>query len=259
MSYVCIGVPYWIGERQAVSAVDAIKQTGIASELNAEWVDIEPDLSRYSDPVVAVNRALAEAIQARNQHIPLIFSADCVNAIGALKGLEQQRPSILWFDAHGDFNTPDTTISGFLGGMPLAAIVGRGNEALIQGVGLTPYQEDNVFLTDARDLDPAERELLDNSNVHHLADVSQLLNVSLPTSPLYIHFDTDVVNTDEMPAMSYPAEGGPSMDEVIQTLQHVKQQAQVAGVLFSLWNETLNGAKISRDNTLRLVRTLTQV
>jgi arginase len=256
MSYICIGVPYWIGERQDVSAVDAIKQTGIASEFNAEWVDVEPDFSKHDDPVVAVNRALADVIQANVQHTPLIFAADCVSAVGALKGLEQKRPAILWYDAHGDFNTADTTISGFLGGMPLAAIVGRGNEALMHGVGLSPYPEDAVILTDARDLDPAERELLQSSKVNHLTDVNQLLNVSFPTAPLYIHFDTDVVNTDEMPAMSYPAAGGPSMDEVLQTLHFVKERSEVAGVLFSLWNHTKDGAKMSLDNTLRVVRTL---
>jgi arginase len=256
MTYICIGVPYWIGARQDVSAVDAIKQTGIASELNAEWVDITPDFSKYDDPVTAVNRALADVIQANAHHTPLIFSADCVSAVGALKGLEQKRPAILWYDAHGDFNTPETTISGFLGGMPLAAIVGRGNEQLIEGVGLSPYAEHSVILTDARDLDPAERELLQNSKVNHLTDVNQLLNVSLPLQPLYIHFDTDVVNTDEMPAMTYPAVGGPSMDEVIQTLYSVKQRSEIAGVLFSLWNHTKDGAKMSLENTLRVVRTL---
>lgn len=257
MSYVCIGVPYWIGERQAVSAVDAIRDSGIVAELGAAWVEIQPDFAADPDPVVAVNRALAAAIRAHAEHTPLIFSADCVSGLGAMKGLETLNPAVLWYDAHGDFNTPATTPSGFLGGMPLAALVGRGNEALVQGIGLTPVAETDVILTDARDLDPGEKELLASSRVTHLPQVEALLTMPLPDKPLYIHFDTDVVNTDDMPAMSYSATGGPSLATTLATLERVKREAQVAGVLFSLWKHTLDGAKLSLANTLQIVRCLT--
>ena len=87
MSYVCIGAPYWIGERQSVSAVEAIKNSGIAESLGAKWVDIEPDYVLYPDHVVAVNVALASAIKAHEGKTPLIFAGDCVFALGARKGL----------------------------------------------------------------------------------------------------------------------------------------------------------------------------
>jgi arginase len=258
MEYICVGVPYWIGERQTISAVDAVKNSGIAAELGTEWVDIQPDFTSYEDPVVAVNRALAGVIQAYPLRIPLIFSGDCVSALGAVKGLETKRPAVLWYDAHGDFNTPETTISGFLGGMPLAALVGRGNEALMAAIGLEPLMESDVLLTDARDLDPAERELLKSSAVKHLPEVSDLLTVTLPAKPLYIHLDTDVVNPDEIPATTYATAGGPSVAEVVQTLHRVREESEIAGVLFSLWNQEKHGAKLSLDNTLQLVRALIQ-
>ena len=112
MSYVCIGAPYWIGERQTISAVEAIKQSGIAEVLSTEWVDIQPDYETYPEQVVAVNVALAEAIKAHADKTPLIFAGDCTFALGAMKGLEDQHPAILWYDAHGDFNTPATSPSG---------------------------------------------------------------------------------------------------------------------------------------------------
>ena len=134
--YVCIGVPYYLGEaRPEREEVEALRHSGIAAELKAEWVEIEPDFAAADDPVVAVNRALAEAIRAHADRVPVVFANDCTSCLGMVKGLEAQAPAILWYDSHGDFNTPETTPSGFLGGMPLAALVGRGNQHLMRGLG----------------------------------------------------------------------------------------------------------------------------
>ena len=127
MTYLCIGVPYALGQFKTESSIEALKASGIAEELGAAWVDLEPDFAVHENPVVAVNRALAEVIAAHPDETPLIFAQDCTSVWGTLKGLAAQSPAILWYDAHGDFNTPETSPSGYLGGMPLAAVVGRGN------------------------------------------------------------------------------------------------------------------------------------
>lgn len=256
MAYICFGLPYWIGEYRENSAVEAIKQSGIAQKLGAEWIDIEPEAGG-DDAVVALNRALATAIKQNADKTPLIFSGDCVNVLGAMKGLEAQNPDVLWYDAHGDFNTEETTPSGFLGGMPLAALVGRGNKALMQGIGLSPIAENKVIITDARDLDPEEGEMLASSDLLHLKSVSELSAQNFDDSPLYIHFDTDVVNTTDMPAMNYPAEGGPDLQKTLDSLAHVVSQANVVAVLFSLWNQQKAGADIALNSTLKVVETLT--
>lgn len=256
MNYICIGVPYWLGERQQVAAVDAVKDSGIAGELGTVWIDLQPDFAAHADPVAAVNLALAQTIQAYPDRKPLVFAGECVTALGALKGLEAQRPAVLWYDAHGDFNTPETTPSGFLGGMPLAALVGMGNEALMQAVALEPVPQADVILTDARDLDPAEEELLRHSEVKHLRDLDALLTLDLPDKPLYVHFDTDVVSHAEMPAMNYPAAGGPSVAQTEETFIRVLRDAEIAGILFSLWNQTKPGADRALANTLRFARLL---
>ena len=89
---------------------------------------------------------------------PVSIAGDCCSAIGMLTGLQRAGidPTLVWFDAHGDFNTMETTLSGFLGGMPLAMLVGRGDLALPEAVGLAPLPESRVILTDGRDLDPPE-------------------------------------------------------------------------------------------------------
>lgn len=261
MAYVCIGVPYYIGKRQKNGAVEAMRASGIAAELGAEWVEIEPAFGSIVERVSSVNEALVQAITSYPDHTPLIFAADCVSAVGAVKGLELKRKgaarpplSVLWYDAHGDFNTEETTPSNFLGGMPLAALVGRGSEWMMQDVGLKPLAESDVIITDARDLDPEEGVNLAASGLTHLKDVADLLSYPLPSKPLYVHFDTDVVNTDDMPAMSYPAKGGPSLATTISTLERVKRDADVVGVLFSLWGQDNPGADVALQNCLKVVR-----
>lgn len=255
--YVCIGVPYYLGEaRPERGEVAALRQSGIAAELNAEWVEIEPDFAAADDPVVAVNRALAEAIKARAETVPVVFANDCTSCLGMVKGLEAKAPAILWYDSHGDFNTPETTPSGFLGGMPLAALVGRGNQHLMRGVDLAPIAEADVIVADARNLDPEESVMLRESEVA-LHDTLDALNATpLPEKPLYIHFDTDVVDCAEMPAMSYPEPGGPSLDECIASLKRVLNHGTTAGILFSLWNDTLDGSADALTATLKLIRAL---
>ena len=173
-----------------------------------------------------------------------------------VKGLEAKAPAVLWYDSHGDFNTPETTPSGFLGGMPLAALVGRGNQHLMRGLELEPVSEADVIVTDVRNLDPEEGVMLRGSDVTIFETLAALNAAELPDKPLYVHFDTDVVDCAEMPAMSYPESGGPSLDESIESLQHVMASGKTVGVMFSLWNSTLDGSDEAMAATIRLIRAL---
>ncbi len=253
--YVCIAVPHYIGElRPERTEIAALKRSGIAEKIGAAWVDLDPDFDAAEHPVIAVNRALAEAIRANADSIPLIFAADCVSALGALKGLEAQHPTVLWYDAHGDFNTWETTPSGFLGGMPLAMLVGRGDMQFMQGLDLKPVDEARIVISDARDLDPEEAAALRESQLLHVPKVDDLLTASLPEGPLYIHMDVDVIDPAEMPGLGYPAPGGPSAAQVNATLERVLAERPLAGALFSLWNDSLVSDDRALQTTLSIVR-----
>ena len=255
--YVCIGVPYYLGEsRPERNEVEALRQSGIAAQLNADWVEIEPDYDAADDPVVAVNRALAEAIQSQAPKIPVVFANDCTSCLGMVKGLEAKAPAVLWYDSHGDFNTPETTPSGFLGGMPLAALVGRGNQHLMRGINLEPIDEADVIVADVRNLDPEEGIMLRESDVTIYETLADLNAASLPDKPLYIHFDTDVVDCAEMPAMSYPEPGGPSLKECVESLHRALSKGHTVGILFSLWNDTLDGSEEAKAATRKLIGAL---
>jgi arginase len=234
--FICYGVPYFVGERQEeTSAVSAMKESGFAESIGASWVDVVPGSDRDVAPVIMINRALARAIAAGGAHIPIVFAGDCTSCVGAMKALAPQRPAVVWYDAHGDFNTPKTTLSGFLGGMPLSMLVGRGDMWLMNGVGLDPISETDVILTDGRDLDPGEAGLLYESAVTHLARVEDVPASLWPARRLYVHLDIDVVDSAELPGLMYPVSPGPSVAEVAASLQRVAATGRVAGLLVTLW------------------------
>ena len=160
---------------------------------------------------------VAEAVLAGAR--PVSVAGDCCATIGVVAGLQRAGldPVLLWLDAHGDFNTWETTLSGFLGGMPLAMLVGRGEQTMLRAVRAIPLDEEKMVLTDARDLDAAEKIALAQSRLQHVSDARQLLASERLNAPLYIHFDTDIVDPHDSPAQSYLAPGGPSADDVART------------------------------------------
>ena len=199
---------------------------------------------------------MAETIQQGNR--PVSVAGDCCTSIGVLAGLQQAgvTPTLIWFDAHGDFNTWDTSPSGFLGGMPLAMAVGLGEQTMLNGLGSQPLPPANVILTDARDLDPGERKLVEESSTTHLPNVTDLLTHPLPNGPLYIHFDTDIIDPAEVPAMNYPAPGGPSAETVRKVFQHLASTGNIAAVSMSTWNPDLDENGRSRTICMELLNEL---
>lgn len=226
------------------------------------WVINDPPLPAGELPsrLAPVHEALADFVAATfaAKQRPVSIAGDCCTAIGVTAGLQRAgvNPTLIWLDAHGDFNTPETTPSGFLGGMPLAMLVGRGDLCMPAAVGLKPLPEDRVILTDGRDLDPGERELLAHSQVIHLEDAAALGAHVLPDGPLYVHFDADVVAQDESPAQNYPAGGGPSAAELNTVFESLALTDRLAAVSICTWNPELDRDGRSRQTSMRLLKTL---
>jgi arginase len=163
---------------------------------------------------------------------PVCIVGDCCQPIAVLAGLQRAglAPLVVWLDAHGDFNTHETTVTGYVAGMAIAMITGRGNQTLVEASGLKPLPDTDIILADARDLDPAERELLEKSKVTHLTDFNELVErVTAFDRPFYVHFDVDVLDAAEAPAMQYPVTGGPS----VETLRNVAASLHRTGRLVS--------------------------
>lgn len=188
----------------------------------------------------AVHEPLATAVQATIAagQRPVSIAGDCCAAIPVITGLQRAglRPRLLWLDAHGDFNTPDTSPSGFLGGMPLAMLVGRGEMSLLQALGTMPLDEADVLLCDARDLDRDEASALAGSKIVHCRTLDALLAHPLTDRPLHVHFDTDFLSLEDAPAMLYPAPGGPKLAELGTLGRHLASSAMPVSVSMTTWN-----------------------
>jgi len=188
--------------------------------------------------------------------IPVSIAGDCCTTIGVMAGLQRANidPLFIWFDAHGDFNTWDTNLSGFLGGMPLAMIAGMGEQTMPNAVGLQPVEHEDIILTDGRDLDPGEKELVSGSGILHMRNPMDLLDYDFPERPIYVHFDTDILNPLDAPAMNYLAEGGPRAEELGKVFQHITQTGKVKAISVSSWNPELDEDRRSQDTIMNLVQ-----
>lgn len=219
---------------------------GLESIAVSDWLINKPHLpaAEKQHRMSIIHRQLADftAQSILNGSRPVSIAGDCCTSLGMLAGLQRvgRDPTLIWFDAHGDFNTWETTPSGFLGGMPLAMLVGREKQTMLSAQELRPLAEDRVILTDARDLDPAERQLIEGSDVIHLPDVKSLLDATLPDGPLYIHIDMDIINPAHAPAMNYLAAGGPSAEELQTVMARLRRTGKIVAVSVSTWNPKLD-------------------
>ncbi len=218
-----------------------------------DWVVVDPDLhgDGEMDRTLCVHRPIADRVAeaATAGKRPVSVAGDCCATIPVMAGLQRAgiRPVFLWLDAHGDFNTWETTPSGFLGGMPLAMMVGLGEQTMIENVGMDPIPEADVVLSDGRDLDPGERKLVEGSRMKHLSDPLDLLDCAPSDRPVYIHFDTDILDPSEAPAMGYPAPGGPPSADLERVFRHLAEHCDVAALSISTWRSNMDEDGRSRS------------
>lgn len=225
-----------------------------------DWIINKPPLPEKGQMkrMSVVHRHLAEIVAntVKSGNRPVSIAGDCCTVIGVLAGLQRAgvNPRLLWFDAHGDFNTWETTPSGFIGGMPLAMIVGRGDQTLLQAVELTPLPERDVILANARDLDPGERDLLQQSRVLHVPEVVSIPQLVSSERPMHIHLDTDVIDASEAPAMKYPVKGGPTLSTLRKTMLQLANTGRVVGVSMTLWDFEQDAGKRTERTSLALLK-----
>ena len=122
------------------------------------------EINSSFDLIGQVSASVASAV--REGAFPVVLSGSCFAAVGVVAGLGEAAPGVVWFDAHGDFNTPDSTVFGYFDGMGLAILTGgawRAMRAEVPGAG--PVPETAVVLAGARDFDEGEEERLDDSQI----------------------------------------------------------------------------------------------
>lgn len=202
---------------------------------------LEPDLMQ----IVA---ALSDAVRAARERnaLPVVIGGDCLTAIGSVGGLDGAAAGVVWLDAHGDFNTPATTPSGYLGGMPLAALTGRCLTELTAAAGVHhPFAEAHMALLGVRDLDPPEQTALAASPISvfstaQLREQPDTLEQTLAriggAGPVYLHVDVDVLDPSVMPGVVYPTPGGLALHELEALLGIVRRHCTLAAVTLTAMN-----------------------
>ena len=188
---------------------------GAGGEAMAEAADTEvpfPEaLMVDRDSLDEQSEAIARGLPRR----PLVLGGCCCAHVGAIRGLARRggRLAVVWLDAHGDLNTPESSPSGNAWGMPLRMAIDEGS-----------VRTDDVALVGARNLDPPEREYLAAHGIDD--DLGRALSGA---DAAYVALDVDVLEPGAIPSFM-PEPGGPDLDEVERILLEVAAKARVAGM-----------------------------
>jgi len=222
-----IYIPYHLEERLPEPFAPLPKGFDVA-EVQAQLPEMDI-WARLCGLFEAVARTV-EPLARDGSMIPIV-SGDCTVTIGIAAGLQRAGldPAIVWFDAHGDLQTMETTSSGYLGGMALRFLLGYRADLIAEPLGLRPPPEERVVLVDARDLDPPEVDYLASAGVKRLP-VTDLTPEDLPDGPLLVNLDLDVIDPDDLPGLRYPAAGGPGLDSVVRATRMVVGTGRVAAL-----------------------------
>jgi arginase len=267
-----VGVPMDLGaDRRGVDmGPSAIRYAGLAENVEgldvacADWGDIHVPRPERTDPdagapVAGDAKFLAEtetvctrlgqevADTVADGDFPLVLGGDHSIAIGTASGVSREAETgIVWFDAHGDFNTPATTPSGNVHGMSLAAVLGKGSFADTDWAPAPNVSAENVALVGLRSIDAGERENIRDSDVtaYTMTDidtrgvtevVTEALDVATDgTDGVHVSLDLDWLDPTEAPGVGTPERGGVSYREAHAAMELIAQRAADPGQLSSM-------------------------
>lgn len=177
---------------------------------------------------------------------PIVLSGNCITSLGTIAGIGGRDLGIMWFDAHGDFNTPETTTGGFLDGMALAIATGRCWRPLAASIpGFSPVADARVMMFGARDLDPDEGDALGRSGIARMSAASARAGASRAFSkradkdqPVYLHVDLDVLDPAEGKANGFAAPDGLSVSELRGLMTEIAGHFRVRAAAFTAYDPT---------------------
>ena len=206
---------------------------------------------RYKSPILAYCEELRTVVERslEQNRLPLVLGGDHSIAVGSVTGStgyyarQGESLGLIWFDAHGDANTPETTPSGNIHGMALAILLGLGDPDLVNLGGRAPkIRARNTALIGIRDLDPGERETLKKSGltVYTMRDLDErgmrdvvdeaIRIASDGTAGIHLSFDLDVVDPEDAPGTGTPVWGGITYREAHLAMELLNDRAQIVAI-----------------------------
>lgn len=217
----------------------------------AESVSQMNSRARYLPEIAAACEELAKEVEQSLEEgaLPVIIGGDHSIAIGSVAGLasyyrkRQQRVGIIWLDAHTDANTPETTPSGNIHGMPLAALLGHGVDELTHVAGFAPkVLPQNTTIIGARSIDPGEREFIKSIGLRvftmselderGMADViKEAIEIaSKDTAGIHVTLDMDFIDPHVAPGVGTPERGGATYRESHLAMEKISDSGRVLSV-----------------------------
>jgi arginase len=207
---------------------------------------IDPRL-KYLDCIIPMARRVAGAVATSMQggRFPLVLGGDHSLSVGSIRGAaKHKRLGVIWIDAHADFNTHETTPSGNIHGMPLAALCGLGDPRLVCLWGETPPAVDprRVAVIGARDLDPGEKQNLHDTGVmvQSMEQIDRfgmlvaleraLERVSQDVDGIYLSFDMDALDPRHAPGVGTPVRGGLTYREAHLACEVIAETGKLVGM-----------------------------
>nr|HET6903658.1 arginase [Ktedonobacteraceae bacterium] len=202
---------------------------------------------KYLEPIVQVAEELADIVSStlQAQEFPLVLGGDHSIALGSLSGVARihKDVGVLWIDAHGDFNTDQTTPSGNIHGMILAALAGLGHTRLTQVGGWSPkIHTQTIVIVGARDLNEGEKELLRSNAIHvfTMSDIdkrgiSEVMQQALTIAGqgndgIHLSLDMDALDPKEAPGVGTPVRGGLTYREAQLAMELVADSGQLVAM-----------------------------
>jgi arginase len=277
MEVELILVPYDSGQRglRMGAGPEHLVASGLAEELASAGypvaattiIEAPADVRAEIDIAFALMTRLAEAVRLARaaRRFPLVLAGNCNTAVGTVAGIGGgDRTAVVWFDAHGDFNTPETTVSGCLDGMALGMLTGRCWRELTRRVpDFTPVAESATCLVGARDLDPLEAQALARSAVRNLAaaDVRAALAGVLAlvrqlSTRAYVHVDLDVLDPSEGSANDLAAPNGVRLDEMVRAIEAAGAALQIEAAALTAYDPRLDTTASVQAAATRIARAL---
>jgi arginase len=271
-----IGVPMDLGQmRRGVDmGPSAIRYAGVVERLEnlgykindlgnieiaqPERIHTSPDTNlRNLKAVAEGNKKLSQKVDEviESGDFPLIFGGDHSIAIGSLAGVSKhyENLGVIWYDAHGDLNTGDTSPSGNIHGMPLAVSLGIGHETLTSIGGFTPkIKPENIVIIGARSLDEGERELIKEKGIKvytmHEVDRLGMTNVIEDavsylkdrTDGVHLSLDLDGLDPSDAPGVGTPVNGGISYRESHLAMEMLEESGLITSAEFVEVNPILD-------------------
>ena len=250
-----VTAPYDLGHEEAgvgagpdrllgEDAVEALETAGHEVDVVrvAPQVESTNEIGASFEIVRRVSEAVARAVE--DGAFPIVLSGNCLSSIGIVAGLGRE-VGIVWLDAHADFNTPESSLSGFADGMGLAVLTGSSWNTVRETVpGYRIVPEENAVLVGIRDVDDREQERLDGSPLQVVepgGDVEPALEtLRSRIEDVYLHIDLDVLDPSEGRANHFAAPGGLTADAVEQVVSAVTGRLSVRAAALTSYDPAVD-------------------